>query len=160
VFGIRLVFDALRHDEHFACRDMDRAVAKIDPQNAIEDDEGLVGVLVIVPDEIALELHDLELIVVHFGDDLRLPLLVEQFQLRAEIDRLVVHLAAPANDRAIITVRLRGRRPSPKKSACQISASIIGNVVSLYATDRGIRSHRRHDIQKSYHALNRPLGCR
>jgi hypothetical protein len=32
VFGIRLVFDAFRDDEHFARRYLDRTVAKIDPQ--------------------------------------------------------------------------------------------------------------------------------
>jgi hypothetical protein len=49
-----------------------------------------------VPDEIASQLHDLELIVVHFGDDFRLPLLVEQPEFLAEVDRLVVHGQAPS----------------------------------------------------------------
>jgi hypothetical protein len=31
-------------------------------------------VLVIMPNEIALQLYDLELVLVHFGNDLRLPL--------------------------------------------------------------------------------------
>ena len=56
---------------------MDRAVAKIDPQIAFDHDECLIGLLVVVPDEVALQLHDLELIVVHLRDDLRLPLLLE-----------------------------------------------------------------------------------
>ena len=54
-FGIRFVFDAFRDDEHFACRYADRAIAKVDPQDAVEHDEGLVGILVIVPDEVALQ---------------------------------------------------------------------------------------------------------
>jgi hypothetical protein len=29
-FGIRLVLDALRHDEHLACREVNRTIAKID----------------------------------------------------------------------------------------------------------------------------------
>jgi hypothetical protein len=52
-FGVRFVFDAFRDDEHFARRQMHRAVAKIDPQVALDDEEGLVGLLVIVPDEVA-----------------------------------------------------------------------------------------------------------
>jgi hypothetical protein len=56
---------------------VNRAIAKIDPQNALEDDEGLIGILVIVPDEVTLQSYDFELIVVHFGDHLWLPLLVE-----------------------------------------------------------------------------------
>jgi hypothetical protein len=31
----------------------------------------------IVPDEVALQLHDLDRVIVHLGDDLRLPLFVE-----------------------------------------------------------------------------------
>jgi hypothetical protein len=91
VFGIGLVFDALPDDEHFARRQLDRSVAKINQQNPLQHDEGLIGILVIVPNEVALELHDLELVVVHFRYDLRLPLLVEQSELFAEVDRLVVH---------------------------------------------------------------------
>jgi len=49
----------------------------------------------IMPDEIALQPRDLELVVVHLGYDLRLPLLDEQSELLAEIDRLVPHVAAP-----------------------------------------------------------------
>jgi hypothetical protein len=52
--------------------------------------------VVIVPDEVAFKLHDLELIVVHLGNDLRLPLLVEQSELSCEIDRLVAHPGYPS----------------------------------------------------------------
>jgi hypothetical protein len=34
-----------------------------------EDDEGFVGIEVVVPDEIPQQFHHLELVVVHFGDD-------------------------------------------------------------------------------------------
>jgi hypothetical protein len=78
VFGIRLVFDAFRDDEHFARRYADCAIAKIDPQNTLQHDEGLIRVLVIVPDEVALQFHDLELVIVHFSNNLRSPMLVQQ----------------------------------------------------------------------------------
>src|ERR1051326_8354761 len=90
-FRIGLAFYAFRNDEHFTRRHMHRAVAKIDPQLALDDQERLVGLLVIVPDEVALQLDDFELVVVHFGDHLRLPLLVEQRELLAQVDRLVAH---------------------------------------------------------------------
>jgi hypothetical protein len=77
VFGIRLVFDAFRDDEHFARRHVDGAIAKVDPEHALQDNKRLVRIPVIVPNEIALQFDDLELVVVHFGYDLRLPLLVE-----------------------------------------------------------------------------------
>jgi hypothetical protein len=49
----------------------------------------------VVPDEVALELHDLELVVVELGDNLRLPLLVELRELALEVDRFVGHFVAP-----------------------------------------------------------------
>src|SRR5260221_6417262 len=91
--GIGLVLDALRHHEHLAAREMHRAVAKIDAKLPLEDEERLIALRMIVPHEIALELHDLELVVVHLGDDLRAPLLVEERKLLLEIDRLEVHAA-------------------------------------------------------------------
>jgi hypothetical protein len=70
--------DAFRDDKHFARRHVDRAIAKVDPQNALQHDECLIGVLVVVPDEVALQFHDLKLVIIHFSHDLWLPLLVEQ----------------------------------------------------------------------------------
>src|ERR1700693_3458977 len=96
-FRTGLVLDAARHHEHFARRQMHRAVAEIDAQIALDDDERFVRILVIVPDEVALQLDDLEVIVVHFGDDLWLPLLVEQRELLAQVDRLVAHRVAPSS---------------------------------------------------------------
>jgi hypothetical protein len=77
VFGVRLVLHTLRDNEHLTRRYTDRTVTKIDPQNALDDNERLIRVLVIVPDEIALQPYELELVVVHFGYDLGLPLLVK-----------------------------------------------------------------------------------
>jgi hypothetical protein len=34
----------------------------------------------VVPNEIAFQLHELKLVVIHFGNDLRLPLLVKQVE--------------------------------------------------------------------------------
>jgi hypothetical protein len=52
----------------------------------------------VVPNEVTLQLHDLELIVVHFGDDLWLPLLLEELKLLAEVDRFVAHVTPPSFD--------------------------------------------------------------
>jgi hypothetical protein len=56
------MLNALRNDEHLAPRYLDRAVAKIDAQLAVDDDERFIGFLMVMPDQVALELHDLELI--------------------------------------------------------------------------------------------------
>jgi hypothetical protein len=77
---------------------MDRAIPKIDPQITFHHDERLIGIFVVVPNKVTLQLHDLELVVVHFGDDLWLPLLVEQPELLAEVDRFVAHVTPPSFD--------------------------------------------------------------
>lgn len=86
--GERLVLHAARHHIHLAGAQMHRAVAEIDAQATGEDDEGLVGVGVAVPDEVAFDLHQLELVVVHLGDHPGLPAVVEQGELGGEVDRL------------------------------------------------------------------------
>lgn len=86
--GERLVLHAARHHIHLAGAQVHRAVAEIDAQATGEDDEGLVGVGVAVPDEVAFDLHQLELVVVHLGDHPGLPAVVEQGELGGEVDRL------------------------------------------------------------------------
>jgi hypothetical protein len=56
---------------------MGAGITKIDGQLPLQDDEGFVSLRMLVPDEVALELHQLELVVVHLGDDLGCPLVAE-----------------------------------------------------------------------------------
>jgi hypothetical protein len=82
---------------------------KIDPQLAVEHDEGLIGILVVMPDEIALQTHDLELVIVHFRNDFRLPLLTEEAEFLLEVDGLVVHgipSSARINGARVVNMRL------------------------------------------------------
>lgn len=76
--GKKLVLDAFGHDEHLPRLDGDGAVPKDDAQVSVEDQEGLVGVLVAVPDKIALNTDQLELVVVQLGDDAGLPLVADE----------------------------------------------------------------------------------
>src|SRR5215469_8429848 len=74
---------------------MYRAVAKIDTQIPFDHDERLVSVFMIVPDEVTVQLHNLEMVIVHFGDHFRLPLLIEQAEqakLLHKADCSVFHL--------------------------------------------------------------------
>ena len=89
--GIGLVLAALGHHEHLARLEIDGAVAEIDAQRPVEHDERLVGLGMAVPVEVAFEPHDLELVVVHLGNDLGLPLLGEQGELPGERDGDVGH---------------------------------------------------------------------
>ena len=70
---------------------MRTAVAEVDAQLAFHHDEGLVGVGVRMPDEIAFQPNDLELVVVQLGNHPGLPLLAQQPELLPEIDGPIVH---------------------------------------------------------------------
>jgi hypothetical protein len=48
-------------------------------------EEQLVLVLVVMPDELALELHELHVLAVQLADDLRVPMRIEQRQLLARL---------------------------------------------------------------------------
>ena len=65
---------------------MNRTVAKIGFQDPVDDYERLIRILAVVPNEINLQFHHLELVAVHFGDDLGLSLPVEQFELLDEVN--------------------------------------------------------------------------
>src|SRR5580704_16551331 len=85
-FGKWLVLNALGDDEHLPRPDMHGAVAKIDAQFAIENQKRLVSLGVIMPDEVALDTDDLELIFVHLRNNARLPEVFNQTELLEEID--------------------------------------------------------------------------
>ena len=45
----------------------------------------------VVPDKFALELHELKVVVIHLGDDLRRPVLRELGELLGQFDRVPFH---------------------------------------------------------------------
>lgn len=71
MFRIRLVFNTLWNHVHFALRQLHIPISEIDSETAFQDDEGFICVFVVMPNELALEFNDLELVVIHLGDDLR-----------------------------------------------------------------------------------------
>ena len=78
--GDRLVLGAARDHEDAALRQGDAAVPQLDGQGAVQDQEELVGVVVGVPDVLAVHLGDADVVVVDAGDDARAPQLVERGQ--------------------------------------------------------------------------------
>ena len=87
------MFDALRHDKHFASVQRDVAVAHLDGDPAFEDQEEVVGFVVLVPDERPLHLHHHEVVTVELADRSRLEVLCEQGKLVCEVD--AVHDSVP-----------------------------------------------------------------
>src|SRR5579859_4235274 len=81
VLRARAMLDAARHHVQLALFELDVAVAKLDRQAALEHEKEVIGLVVLVPDELALHLHHDHLVVVQHRHDARHPVLVESGQL-------------------------------------------------------------------------------
>jgi hypothetical protein len=88
--GLRAVLDAAWDDEQLALLEHDVPVAQLDRQASLQDEEEVVGLVVLVPDELAEHLHDDQLVVVQVADDARAVRAVEKAQLLGQV-HLVVH---------------------------------------------------------------------
>src|SRR3954452_11045538 len=88
--GLRAVLDALGHHEQLARPEDDVAVAQLDRELALQDQEEVVGLVVLVPDELAEHLHRDQLVVVHVAEQAGLVGVRQQCELLGQID-LVVH---------------------------------------------------------------------
>ena len=91
VDGHWAVFDAFGDDVELAGVEFDVGgfagwCAEVDPEGAFEDEEEVVGVGVGVPDEVALELDEHDVVAVEVGDDLWMPAVGEAGELGFEVD--------------------------------------------------------------------------
>ena len=84
------MLDAARDDVELPRPELDRTVAELDRQPALQDEEEVVRVGMGVPDELALRPGDLDLVPVVVPDDPRCEGVVERRKLLGEVD-LVVH---------------------------------------------------------------------
>src|SRR5262249_12793080 len=75
--GNGVVLNPLWNDEELPRRKSDLAIAELDHQATLEDEEQLVGVLMTVPDEFTLELRDLHVLTVELTDDAGAPMFGE-----------------------------------------------------------------------------------
>jgi hypothetical protein len=64
LFGARAVFDSAWHDEELARVEFDVAPSKLDRQVAVEDEEEVVGLVVFVPDKLASDLDEAQVVAV------------------------------------------------------------------------------------------------
>lgn len=71
--GDRPVTDAARDDEQLAGADLNGHIRQLDPQLTREHEEELVGVRMVVPDELAVHAHDFHVQVVDLLNRARRP---------------------------------------------------------------------------------------
>ena len=87
--GLRAVLHPARDHEQLALGELDVAIAQVDRQPALDDQEEVVGLVVLVPDERPVDLDDLELQVVQVADDAGLIGSLEELELLRQVDLLV-----------------------------------------------------------------------
>src|SRR6266540_288923 len=76
----------LPYDEHFAGAEFDVAVAQLDRQPPLENQEQVIRVWVRMPDELALRLGEEDLVSVVAADDTQRPGLAERRERRREVN--------------------------------------------------------------------------
>src|SRR6266700_2784512 len=86
LLGHRAVLDSPRHDDELARSELDLSVLELHPKSTAQSEEHLVFMFVVMPDERALELQQLDLLPVELADDLRPPVLGDESELRGETD--------------------------------------------------------------------------
>src|SRR5688572_6474626 len=77
LFRYGAVLDAAGHDQEFPFLQPDVAVPELHAETALHDHEELVLMLVVMPDEFALELRELHMLAVELADDLGAPVIGE-----------------------------------------------------------------------------------
>ena len=86
-----------RHDQEFTRAQLDRVIAELNTEPSAPDQEQLVLVCVVMPDEVPLEFHEFDLLTVQFADDLRPPVLANQPEFFRQIYplKLLLHISDP-----------------------------------------------------------------
>src|SRR6185312_3864179 len=84
---------AFWNDVHFPGRERDGLVPELEHHGALENDEDFIRVRVRMPDKLALQLDELELVVIHLGNDAGRPVFREPGELVPQVDRTVRHCA-------------------------------------------------------------------
>ncbi|OLT19875.1 hypothetical protein BJF81_07545 [Ornithinimicrobium sp. CNJ-824] len=90
------VLDATGHHEKLSWAEDDVSVTELDRELSVDHEEQFVGVLMGVPDEVTLDLDQLDLVVVDPGDQLRGPVVGEPIELLAEVHDVVTHGHCPS----------------------------------------------------------------
>jgi len=84
------VLDATRHDDELTFLDPFVTVTKFHAETAFDDQEHFIFMLVMVEDEFALQLVELDVLAVKFGGDVGLPVFGDPGELFSDVD--LVHV--------------------------------------------------------------------
>src|SRR5262245_48135250 len=80
------MFNAPRHNQELPLLQRDLAIAKLHHEVALDDEKELVFKVVLVPDEVALELDEFDVLAIELPDDPWPPMVVNEGQLVLHVD--------------------------------------------------------------------------
>jgi hypothetical protein len=121
------------HNQELPLLEPDVPVAELHAEAAMEDEEQLVLGFVLVPEELAQELDELDLLAVEFPDDPGTPVVVEELELLPDVHLVqgLVSLGDLGSDLWFAEVPIRGdERPwpviAPEGPAVRSAAEVQG----------------------------------
>lgn len=82
------MLDATRHNDKFSWPHIRDMVAKLDPKSAAMNEKHFINILVAVPWEYSLDLHQLDFLSIEPAGNFRSPMLVDQREFLVEFNRL------------------------------------------------------------------------
>ena len=71
--SIWLVLHSLGNHIHLSLIQFNRVLFKLDAHLSLDDDEHFIGIGMVMPDKLAFDLDQFELVIVHLGNHLRCP---------------------------------------------------------------------------------------
>ena len=83
--GYRAMLDAPGDDEELALLQPDFSIQEVHAEPALHDEEQFVLPIVLMPDELATELDELDVLPVQLANDLRAPVVVEEGELFSDV---------------------------------------------------------------------------
>src|SRR5205085_4589548 len=122
--------------------ELDVTISQLDREVAVEDEEEVVRVVVLVPDELSLNPDHRERAIVEVADDARAPVFVKSADLLGQID-LVVHAqqdasAVSSGSRLDLASNLRG----PVRRGGFRPKTAVGGVVRTRTRSGGVAGER------------------
>jgi hypothetical protein len=86
--GHRSMLHAFWHNEHFTFIQAHVSIAELNLELTFQDNERFIGLRMVMPDKLSLNLCNLEVVLIHLRHDLRRPVLGEQGQFLLKVNRL------------------------------------------------------------------------
>lgn len=128
LFRYRTVLYTSGYYHQFSSAELDAAISKVDSQNATEDEEHLVLVVVLMPDELPFHLDHFDFLAVELGDDPGPPVLVNGGELLLEIDLLHRPRALPPQvvSKPSVKMPIAGDSASVNRNMC-LAARVEGS---------------------------------